>query len=238
LLAATAKSQHRVPFGSGYGRLLQPGPIDLQYAVDQVRFLLTPSLQREVMSEREGLPAIDLSDDELSGANLTGVNFGWVDGYLFAIDLRGASLGNSDWSSSSDLSSAYLQCSDLSHSDFRGADLSDADLSGANVQGANFTGAHLRGVTIRYVYGIAKWPAHRAPKALPEQGWDPLTCMKSRALWQNAPAVKAPSHPARKHSFAPSCQTQLTPGPQSHPLTQGPAARCTHRREPRPASRP
>lgn len=77
LLAATPKSQHRVPFGRGYGRLLQPSPIDLQYAVDQVKFLLTPSLQNEVMAENEGLPAIDLSNDELSAANFDRVNFGW-----------------------------------------------------------------------------------------------------------------------------------------------------------------
>lgn len=199
LLAATPKSQHRVPFGRGYGRLLQPSPIDLQYAFDQVKFLLTPSLQNEVMAENEGLPAIDLSNDELSAANFDRVNFGWVSGYLFAIDLRGATLENSQWSSRSDLSRAYLQCADLRYSDFRGADLIDADLSGANVQGANFTHADLRGVKISYVYGKAKWPARRAPKALPQQRWNPRTCMKDRALWQNAPAVKAASHLARKH---------------------------------------
>lgn len=206
LLAATAKTQHSVPFGPGYGRLLQPGPIDLQYAVDQVSFLLSRHVQREVMSEREGQPAIDLSSDELSGAYFAGANFGWVDGDLFAIDLRGASLDNSSWSRSSDLSRAYLQCADLRDSDFRGADLRYADLSGANVEGADFTGAELKGVKIAYVYGVAKWPANRAPRVLPEQGWDHLTCMKTRALWQNAPAVKAPSHPAHKHGSHPAAK--------------------------------
>lgn len=214
LLAATAKSQHRVPFGRGYGRLLQPSPLDLQYAVDQVKFLLTPSLQGEVLSDREGAPAIDLSNDELSVANFNGVNFGWVSGYLFAIDLRGATLQNSSWSSRSDLSRAYLQCADLRYSHFRGADLIDADLSGANVKGANFTGAHLRGVKIAYVYGKAKWPAHRAPRALAEQGWDTRTCMRNRALWQNAPAVKAPSHRARKHGSHPAAKHSSRTAPR------------------------
>jgi Pentapeptide repeats (8 copies) len=214
LLAATAKSQHSVPFGRGYGRLLQPDPIDLQYAVDQVRSLLTPSLQGEVMAEREGRPAIDLSNDELSLANFNGVNFGWVNGYLFAIDLRGATLEYSRWSNKTDLSSAYLQCADLRYSDFRGADLRYADLSGANVEGANFTGAQLRGVKIAYVYGKARWPAHRAPRALPEQGWDARVCMRNRALWQNAPAVKKPSHPARKHGSHPAAKHRRHPTPK------------------------
>jgi hypothetical protein len=206
LLAATAKSQHRVPFGRGYGRLLQPSPLDLQYAVDQVRFLLTPSLQGEVLSDREGVPAIDLSNDELSVTNFNHVNFGWMFGYLFAVDLRGAALENSRWSIRSDLSSAYLQCADLRYSDFRQADLRYADLSGANVDGANFTRAKLRGVKIAYVYGIAKWPAHRAPRALPEQGWDTRTCMRNRALWLKAPAPKTPSHPVRKHGSRPAAK--------------------------------
>src|SRR5277367_3968382 len=98
------------------------------------------------MSQHAGRPAIDLSSDELSGANLTNANFGWVYGYLFAIDLRGATLEHSHWSSRSDLSTAYLQCADLRHAVFRGANLSYADLSGANVQGADFTGANLRGL--------------------------------------------------------------------------------------------
>lgn len=201
LLAATAKSQPSLPFGRGYGRLLQPGPIDLQYAVDQVRFLLTLRLQREVMSEHVGRPAIDLSDDELSGATLPGVHFGWVHAYLAAIDLRGASLEHSRWSKKSNLSGAHLQCADLRHSDFSGANLSDTDLSGANVEGANFTHAYFKGVKMAYVYGKARWPAYRAPqKVLPEQRWNAGTCMGNRALWQNAPAVKAPSHPARKRS--------------------------------------
>ena len=43
LLATTAASQPGSPFGRGYGTLLQPAPIDLQYAADQVHFLLTPA---------------------------------------------------------------------------------------------------------------------------------------------------------------------------------------------------
>jgi uncharacterized protein YjbI with pentapeptide repeats len=212
LLAATAKSQPSVPFGRGYGRLLQPGPIDLQYAVDQVSFLLTPTMQRNVMSEHVGRPAIDLSDDELSGANFAGVDFGWVHAYLAAIDLRGATLEYSRWSRKSNLSGAHLQCADLRHSNFRGADLSYTDLSGANVQGANFTRAYFRGVKIAYVYGKAKWPAYRAaPKALPEQGWNPLACMRNKALWQNAPAVKKPSRPARKHGSHPAAKHSSRP---------------------------
>jgi uncharacterized protein YjbI with pentapeptide repeats len=211
LLSATAKTQLSVPFGPGYGRLVEPGPIDLQYAVDQVSYLLSPRVQRDVMTEREGQPAIDLSSDELSGAYFAGVNFGWVYGDLFAIDLRGASLANSSWSRSSDLSRAYLQCADLRYSDFRGADLRYSDLSGANVQGADFTGAELKGVKIAYVYGIAKWPANRAPKVLPEQRWDHLTCMKTRALWLNAPKAKTPSHSARKHGSRPAAKHSTRP---------------------------
>ena len=184
LLAATAASQPGTPFGRGYGTLLQPAPIDLQYAADQVRFLLTPALQREVMSQHAGRPAIDLSGDELSGANLTGINFGWIHAYLFAIDLRGATLEHSLWSKWSDLSTAYLQCADLRHADFRRANLSYADLSGADVQGADFIGANLRGMKTAYVYGIAKWPVHRAPVVKPVQQWKPLACLANAALWQ------------------------------------------------------
>jgi hypothetical protein len=216
LLAATAKSQPSVPFGPGYGRLLQPGPIDLQYAVDQVRFLLTLSLQRDVMSEHVGRPAIDLSDDELSGANLAGVHFDWVRAYLAAIDLRGASLEHSRWSKRSNLSGAHLQCADLSKSVLRGVNLSDADLSGANVQSANFARAYFKGVKIAYVYGRARWPAYRAPKkVLPERDWDPVTCMRNQALWQNTPAVKTASHPAHKHGSHPAAKHT------SHPARKG-----------------
>jgi hypothetical protein len=211
LLAATAKSQPSVPFGPGYGRLLQPGPIDLQYAVDQVRFLLTLSVRREVMSEHVGRPAIDLSDDELSGANFAGVHFDWVRAYLAAIDLRGATLEYSRWSKKSNLAGAHLQCADLRHSDFREVNLSDADLSGANVERANFTRAYFRGVKIAYVYGHARWPAYRTPKVLPEQDWHPLTCMRNTALWQNAPAVKTPPHPARKHRTRPAARHSSRP---------------------------
>jgi hypothetical protein len=211
LLAATARSQPSQPFGRGYGRLLQPGPIDLQYALDQVSFLLTLRLQREVMSEHAGRPAIDLSDDELSGANLTGIHFGWVRAYLAAIDLRGASLDYSRWSKKSNLSGAHLQCADLRYSDFRDVNLSYADLSGANVQGANFTRAYFKGVKIAYVYGKARWPAYRAPKALPERLWKPSVCMGNRALWQNAPAVTTPPHPAAKHRRHPAAEHSRHP---------------------------
>jgi Pentapeptide repeats (8 copies) len=200
LLASTAASQPGKPFGRGYGTLVQPAPIDLQYAVDQVRFLMTSSSQREVMSQHLGRPAIDLSSDELSGANLTNANFGWVYGYLFAIDLRGATLEYSHWSSRSDLSTAYLQCADLRHADFRGANLSYADLSGADVQGADFTGANLRGLKAAYVYGTAKWLAHRAPVAMPVQDWRPLTCLANSKLWEKAPVASTPSQPASKRS--------------------------------------
>jgi hypothetical protein len=189
LLATAATSQPGAPFGRGYGKLLAPGPLDLQYAVDQVQFLLSPRLQAEVMSEHAGRAAIDLSNDELSGANLTGINFGWAIAYLAAIDLRSATLEYSRWSSRSDLSMAHLQCADLRHADFRGADLSHADLSGADVQGADFTGANLSGAKITYVYGTAKWPGQLASVAAqPTQAWNPLTCMANSALWQNAPS--------------------------------------------------
>jgi uncharacterized protein YjbI with pentapeptide repeats len=201
LLASAVVNQPGAPFGRGYGTELAPSPIDLQYAVNQVEFLLGPRLQREVMSEREGAPSLDLSNDELSGANFTGARFGWIHAYMPAIDLRGATLRFSDWSSKSDLSGAYLQCANLLHSDFGGANLSHADLSGADVEGADFTRADLRGATITYVYGIAKWPAEfGSVTVLPVREWNTKTCMADPGLWQNTPAVSNPSQPAPNHS--------------------------------------
>jgi uncharacterized protein YjbI with pentapeptide repeats len=71
------------------------------------------------------IPALNLCDAQLFGANLT------------AADLRGA-----------DLYGANLHGADLRDADLYDADLRDANLYGANLRGANLTGANLRGANL------------------------------------------------------------------------------------------
>jgi hypothetical protein len=173
-------------FGRGYGLPPSPGiPLDMIYAADQVKFLLSSGIAASVAALDAGPPpALDLSNDELSGQPWQGINFAWINAYLVGIDLRGADLGQSQWSAHSDLSGAYLQCANLAGANFRGADLRDADLSGADVQGANFTGADLQGAVLTSVHGMATWPQHIAETALPANDWNQGACLQDKSFWR------------------------------------------------------
>jgi hypothetical protein len=178
-------------FGRGYGSPPSPGiPLDMVYAADQVKFLLSSGIAASVAALDAGPPpALDLSNDELAGQPWQGVNFGWIHAYLVGIDLRGADLGQSTWSARSDLSGAYLQCADLTGANFRGANLSGANLSGADVQGADFTGANLDGAILTSVHGAATWPQQITVAALPVNDWNQSACLQDKNFWQRPPAA-------------------------------------------------
>lgn len=179
-----------VQFGRGYGIMPPPGlPLDVTYAADQVRFLLTSAREKDVTALHDPRrPAIDLSDDELSGQPWSSVNFGWINADLFGVDLRGADIASSQWSENSDLSHAHLQCANLQDANFRGADLTNADLRGANVQGADFRGAHLAGANLKQLYGIAKWSQRpQGTTVLPVKKWNPYNCLQNSRFWDNQP---------------------------------------------------
>ncbi len=187
-------------FGRGYGFPPSPGiPLNVIYAADQIAFLLAKNMATSVGAvSANARPAIDLSNDELFGQPWTGIDFAWISAYMVGIDLRGAFLESSQWSSSSDLSHAYLQCADLRDADFRGADLSGANLSGAYVQGADFRGADLSGTTLASLYGVARWS--RQPSgltALPGHEWDQRACLENRGFWRGQPAPE-PSASSKK----------------------------------------
>ena len=203
------------PFGRGYGVPAPPGlPIDINYAGDQVKYLLT--LQNKVTALNSGQPVIDLSHDELFKQSWPGINFGWITPFMPGIDLRGSNLESAHWANKSDLTNSYLQCADLKgaqlpradlgNADLRGADLqgavfrkanlSNADLRGANVQGANFSHAGLHGVKASYVYGVATWlRPPRGMRVLPVAQWENNrdSCLANRAFWDNLPAAPGPS---------------------------------------------
>jgi hypothetical protein len=181
-------------FGRGYGLPPSPGiPLDMIYAADQVKYLLSSGIAASVAALHAGLPpSLDLSNDELDGQPWAGINFGWINAYLVGIDLRGADLGQSQWSARSDLSGAYLQCADLAGANFRGANLRDADLSGADVQGADFTGADLQGAVLTSMHGVATWPQHTTEATLPANDWDQGACLQDKSFWRGQPAA-APS---------------------------------------------
>jgi len=95
--------------------------------------------------ESRGEPA-DLSDANLSGANLSEADLRWAnlsEANLSEADLRGADLSEADLYAA-DFSRANLRGADLSEADLRGADLSEADLSEANLRGADLSEADLR----------------------------------------------------------------------------------------------
>lgn len=208
-LTDISTGQPKVQFGRGYGTVPPPGlPPDVTYAANQVQFLLTSTIEKGVTALNDGRPAIDLSNDELNGQQWYGVNFGWIDAYLFGIDLRGANLASSRWSENSDLSHSYLQCADLQGANFRGAYLTYADLRGANVQGADFRGAHLAGANLTQVYGIAKWSQQpRGTSVVPVQKWNPSNCLENSRFWDNqqtsAPAPASPVSPKASSSSTP-----------------------------------
>ena len=191
--------QFRLGYGTPPSTALGIVPIDLNYAADQVRSLL--SLEGEVSALNIAQPAIDLSNDELYGQYWPRVNFGWVSAFMPGIDLRGANLMSSQWNKSSDLSGAYLQCADLAHANFQGANLTHADLRGANVRGADFRGAHIKAAQLAQIYGTAKWPdwLHHIT-ALPVRRWNQPACLRNGQLWDNPPASTPTSLPSPRPS--------------------------------------
>ena len=84
--------------------------------------------------------ALDLSNQDLSGAKLKDANF-W-DANLTNTNLSGADL------TAGNFYNANLENTDLSGAKFSDANLWGANLSGANVDGTNFTGAFGNGNTI------------------------------------------------------------------------------------------
>jgi hypothetical protein len=199
LLTGTSAGQAASLFGRGYGT--PPIPLDIVYAADEVQLML--DMKAEVTALHAGLPAIDLSRDELYGQPWTGIDFRWIKAFLVGIDLRGSYLESSQWGRQSDLSYSYLQCADLQGANFRGANLTYADLRGANVQGADFRGARIRGAKLTQLYGVATWS--RRPDrvtTLPVNEWNLDGCLQKSALWdQPVPASPQPgSSPTPKPS--------------------------------------
>jgi Pentapeptide repeats (8 copies) len=171
-------------FGLGYGYppAGQGSPFDVVYAADELRDLL--GLKDQVMALQIGRTVgIDLSRDELFGLSWTGVSFGWLDAYLFKIDLRGANLAGSSFAGS-DLVGAFLQCANLSGADLSGANLAYADLRGANVAGASFRNANLTHAKLTGVFGTAKGLS----PGLSETAWnsDPQTCEINKQYWHRS----------------------------------------------------
>jgi pentapeptide repeat protein len=202
------------PFGRGYGIPASPGiPLDIYYAADQIRDLLASKVMTEVAGLSLGeQPALDLSNDELTGQSWTAIDFSWISAFLVGIDLRGADLASSQWSTSSDLSHAYLQCADLQGANFAGADLSFADLAGADVQGADFRGAQLEGTLLAPVYGVASWSQQPTGLTdLPAARWNQSACLRNTHLWRNAPAPPAPSP---RPTVSPSPKPSVTESPK------------------------
>lgn len=187
--ATTAQAE--AAFGRGYGSPSPDGfPLDMTYAADQVRFLLSTDMASRVAALNAGPnPAIDLSGDELIGQPWSGANFGWIFAYMVGVDLRGADLVKSQWSSRSDLSGAYLQCADLEGANLRGANLSHADLSGADVQGADFRGADLGGAVLTSLYGVASWSRPLTRTTSSPGKWDQGACLQNKSFWRGQPAA-------------------------------------------------
>lgn len=185
-----AATQGKAAFGLGYGSPPSDGfPIELTYAADQIQIMLDKDMASKVAALNVGVhAAIDLSADELIGQPWGGIHFGWIFAYMVGIDLRGADLAKSQWSSRSDLAGAYLQCADLAGANFRGANLSHADLRGADVQGADFRGARLNGANLTKLYGTATWSRRLKHAPLPTAGWNSDACLRNSRFWHKRPA--------------------------------------------------
>ena len=142
-------------FGLGYGAPSTPGtPLDVTLAADEIRTLLHQ--RRSLKALREGVPSLDLSNDELFKQSWARVDFSWLaNKYFVGIDLRGANLKDSQLRGA-DLHGSYLQCANLKGADLRGTDLTKADLRGANVQGAKLKNANLFRAQKQDLYGKAK----------------------------------------------------------------------------------
>lgn len=121
--------------------------------------MLANGIEYKIAALNNGpVPAIDLSDAELFEQAWPNINFSWINTYMDGVDLRGALLNGSRWSTHDYLAHAHLQCAQLINANFQGANLLGADLGGAYVQGADFRGAQLGGAKL-VVYGVAKWSA-------------------------------------------------------------------------------
>jgi hypothetical protein len=189
--AATAGAAGNVPqgsFGLGYGTVSSSRvPLDVIYAADQIKALL--AMRSLVMTRGGGdRPAIDLSNDELSGQSWAGIRFDWLStAWMPGIDLRGANLAGARFGKDAYLLHAYLQCADLRGANFRGSSLINADLRGANVNRADFSGAKLRGAKLNGVVGTAKG----LPPGAPEASWSQSSCNRNRTYWDNVPSAAA-----------------------------------------------
>ena len=91
--------------------------------------------EKYLLNEEDGSRA-DLSDEDLSYVDLTGVIF--IGANLKFADLYGADLKDTN------LSGADLTGADLRGANLSGADLTSVDLSYTNLRGANLIGANLR----------------------------------------------------------------------------------------------
>jgi uncharacterized protein YjbI with pentapeptide repeats len=111
-------------------------------------------LVREIVTQgiiHRNLSGVDLSDADLSGANLRSAYLRGAD--LSSADLSGANLFGANLRSAdlsgADLSGAYLSGANLRSADLSGADLRGADLIGADLIGAYLSGANLRSADLR-----------------------------------------------------------------------------------------
>ena len=89
----------------------------------------------------------DLSDANLSGADLSDANLSGAD--LSGADLSDANLRGANLSDAN-LSGADLRRANLSGANLSGADLRRANLRGANLRGANLSDANLSGADLDY----------------------------------------------------------------------------------------
>jgi uncharacterized protein YjbI with pentapeptide repeats len=205
LLTAASTGRAAPLFGHGYGTPPRPGvPLDLTYAADQVAFMVSAEMQKNVIGLNAGRPAIDLANDELYGQPWSGINFRWIWAYMVGIDLRGAILESSYWSRRSDLAHSYFQCADLQGAVFRGANLTYADLRGANVQGADFRGAKIRGAQLTQLYGTAKWSWRpRRMTILPVKEWNQGACLQDSTIWDPPTSASTSASPRPSSSPTP-----------------------------------
>jgi len=220
-----AKSDSQL-FGLGYGTPPPGLSIDIQYAIDEIKKMLKLGVRVDALDQ--GVPALDLANDELYEQNLSGIDFSAIVTYMPGIDLRGAVLTNSHLNKLDDLDHSYLQCADLSganlkgakleYADLRGADLTGAqlqhadlrgaELQGADVQGANFSGAIDSSADFKGIYGSASGlqlsNASRITRPLSQSA-----CLNNTSYWDEPAA-----------SPSPASTPSATPSPNATHLTK------------------
>ncbi len=133
-------------------------PIDLGEVLDAHRHWVDTAHKE---GKRAALKAVDLRDQELTKADLTGIQI--VGGLFKGMDLSEITLRKSNLSGSNftgatmiranlavcRLKMVKLKKTNLSLSDMRGADLSKADLTEANLSNCDLGGAHLEGTNLK-----------------------------------------------------------------------------------------